>query len=171
VPVARIERAIVDNVQLITASAPIGDPGLQEELAGLDMQMFEAQRECDDLAEDIAGMLKRGERVSSAVNAMLVARETKCEELEARRTALAQRAAATSTNVIRNRVRDLAAVLDAYCEGLEQISGVNAALYECFERVVIDYRSGELVMHWRHGPPPTVVKYYDPAAELKSALH
>ena len=36
---------------------------------------------------------------------------------------------------------------------------VNAALFECFARVVIDYRTGELVLHWRHGPPPVTVRY------------
>jgi hypothetical protein len=63
----------------------------------------------------------------------------------------------------------LVTVLEAYRSELEQVSGVNAALYECFERVVIDYPRGELVMHWRHGPPPTTVRY-DAGAELRETL-
>ena len=28
---------------------------------------------------------------------------------------------------------------------------VNAAMRECFEKIVIDYPRRQLVMHWRHG--------------------
>jgi hypothetical protein len=29
---------------------------------------------------------------------------------------------------------------------------------------VIDYRTGELDLHWRHGPPPSVVRYREATA-------
>ena len=167
VPVAIIERAIVDNAALITASAPIGDPDLQAQIEGIDMDIDVLQGQIDDGVTMTLEAGRNGEPISRAVNANLVQLEARVDALQAKRAALAQRAAGSSTNVIRNRVAALATVLDAYRLGMEQVSGVNATLYECFERVVIDYRSGELVMHWRHGPPPTTVRYYDSTGELK----
>lgn len=162
-----VERAVIDNASFIANSAPIGDPGLQAELEALDHGIDAIDERRQELADGVAGALERGEPVSRTLNAQLVAYETKLDELHGRRVELAQRAAASSTNVLRNRVAALTTTLEAYRMGLEQVPAVNAALYECFERAVVDYRTGELVMHWRHGPPPVTVRY-DSGVELQT---
>jgi DNA invertase Pin-like site-specific DNA recombinase len=159
VTVAAVERAIVDNVASIAADAPIGDPELQAQLRDLDTAIGAVQDEINELAAI--------RPLSRALNDQLLGYEAKLATMQSKYTALAQRATASSTNVIRKRVAGLAEVLESYRVGMEQAPAVNAALFECFARVVIDYAAGELVMHWRHGPPPTVVRY-DASVELLS---
>jgi hypothetical protein len=57
--------------------------------------------------------------------------------------------------VIRQKVTNLRGALKAGWDVLD----ANSALYECFPKVVIDYRNGTLECHWRHGQPPSVIRY------------
>lgn len=166
VPVALVETALRANADMLAASAPLSDPALADELAGVEQLLSDASLDCSNLQEDIAGMLARGERVSSAVNKMMAEHEAKADELQARYDALKARAVRASTNVVRALVERLRFSLQN-CDGAAfgaSVADVAGAMYAAFERVVIDWKAGELVLHWRHGIPPTTIRYVDDRA-------
>lgn len=166
VPVSLVETALRANADKLAGSAPLADPALASELEGAEQLLSDASIDCSNLQEDIAGMLARGERVSSAVNRMMAEHEAKADELQARYDALKARAVRASTNVVRELVARLRFAL-TNCDDAAfgaSVSDVNAAMYQAFERVVIDHRSGELQLFWRHGPPPCLIKYVDDRA-------
>jgi hypothetical protein len=164
VPVADVERALIDNAERLCADAPSLDAALSAQLSALGDQLSDADTECANLGEDLAGMVARGERVAAAFNKMAVDLEAKRDALAARYAAVESKVAAASTNVLKARIAHLGSALTFYREAgegfsAEALTDANAALYECFSRVVIDYPRGELVCHWRHGPPPSVIRY------------
>jgi len=70
------------------------------------------------------------------------------------------RAAAAESRVVQHRAqRERDALLRAPLD----LAATNAALREWVEQIVVDYRAGELALHWRHGPVTSLT--YDWATE------
>lgn len=157
VTIADVERAIIANAQLLARAAPGGDASINAMLAAGAAELAKVRATVAALSDKIIEIFERGETVSDAMNAAHTKLEARLHELEKTQAELETKAAAQSSNVIRQRVANLASALKAH--GLGDIRDMNSALYPCFSRVVIDYRTGELIMHWRHGPPPTVIRY------------
>jgi hypothetical protein len=103
-------------------------------------------------------------KVSPTVYAEQARLETERDALTRELQTLRDKASAAATNVVKQRVGNMVGALKCYADDPASplhmpAPVVNAMLRECFERAVIDYRSGELVMHWRQGPPPSVIRY------------
>lgn len=157
VDVATVEAALVANVDRITATAPGGDPAVAAQIAAL-----------DDKLATLPGQIAKVDAIVNLIDDRMPVAMRQQAKLEGERDALTTelatlraKASAASTGIIRSRVTSLGSALRAYGPGpLDlNVSAVSAVLFECFSSVVVDYRTGELVMHWRHGPPPTVVRF------------
>lgn len=160
VPVADVENALIAAADTLR-DAPNADPAMSAQVRELEERHGKTAARLAALTDSLAGMIERGEPISSFLNAQHTKLESERDALAAELATLRGKATAAQPNVIKNRVAHMVDALKAHGPGPLDMntSGVNAALYECFARAVIDYRSGELVMHWRHGPPPAVIKY------------
>lgn len=156
VPVADVEKALIENAQALGTAAPGADPAVSEAVAAGAAELAKVRAAVAGLTDKVVELFERGETVSDAMNAAHTKLETRLRTLEKAQIALESAAAASTSNVIRQRVANLVSALKHAFD----VQDMNAALFECFARVVVDYRSGELVMHWRHGPPPTRVRYF-----------
>jgi putative endopeptidase len=162
VTVADVERALVGAADTLGVSAPGGDPDTAAQILALEAQLTRERAKLAALTDSMVTMMENSEPISSVVNAQHTKLEGRVSEMAAALATLQGRATAAQPNVIRQRVGNMVGALKAYADtgplGLTA-PAVNAMLFECFARVVIDYRAGALVMHWRHGPPPATVKY------------
>jgi DNA invertase Pin-like site-specific DNA recombinase len=162
VPVAAVEKALIGAADSLGAGAPAADPAIGAELAQLEAQLTGERAKLTALTERLSDMIMNGEEISSAVNAAHTKLETRTGELAATLDSLRSKATAVQPNVLKLKLAAMVGALKGYAPGDPlgfEAPTVNAALFACFSRAVVDYRTGELVMHWRHGPPPSVVKF------------
>lgn len=164
VPVADVETALTAAADTLATGAPGADPEATRQLAALEVRHAEAAAKVSKVADRIVAMIENGEEVSSVVNATHGKLEAQRDSLAAELETLRNRSAATQPNVVKQRLSAMVGALKGYVPGAPgpfdyDAPYVNGALYACFEKAVVDYRSGELVLHWRHGPPPSTVKY------------
>jgi len=156
--VADVEKALVANADALGALAPTPDPALTGEIETVAARFATIQAQLAQLNETVEGLIDRVEPVPAIMSAKLTKLESDAFFLDAELATLRGKATATQPNVIKRRVASMVTALKAY-GWLDTAPAVNAALVECFEKVVIAYATRELVCHWKHGPPPAVVKY------------
>lgn len=159
VRVADVERALLANVDAIGVAAPGPDPKVNNERGELAGKLATVTANLSKLSDRIVAMVMNGEEVSSAMNAAHTKLEHERDELAASVEKLERAAGAAQGSAIKRRVEYMVNALKNYAAQLSTVAETNAALYECFDSVVIDYAAGELRFNWRHGPPPAVVPY------------
>lgn len=163
VPVADVEKALTGGADSLGSSAPGADRAITAQLADLEARHTEAAARAATLAAEVNDWIDKHDWLpSDVVMKKLSERESERDALAGELAALRARATAVQPNVVKQRLAHMVGALKAYAPGDPlgvEAPTVNAALYACFARVVIDYRTGELVCHWRHGPPPSVVRY------------
>ena len=159
--VADVERALVSNADALGVSAPGPDAALAAQIQTVATRLATIQPQVAQLSETVEGLIDRVEPVPSVMSARLAKLEGERDATAAELAALRGKAVAAQPNLIKRRVANMVSMLKGYGPGPLDFNApmVNRALCECFAEVVIDYRARELVLHWRHGPPPTVVKY------------
>lgn len=163
VDVATVERALVGAADAIGSGAPGADPALAAQLAELETQLTGERAKLTALTSRLSDMIMAGEEISSAVNAAHTKLEAHVGSLATKIDALRSKATAVQPNVMKMRLGNMVGALKAFAPGDPlgvEAPFVNAALFACFTKVTVDYHAGELVMHWRHGPPPAVVKLF-----------
>jgi chromosome segregation ATPase len=157
VKLAEVERA------LIGAAATLGDPpapdeDLTDSIRGVSGAIAELEAYIEALADQI-------ERKSSVtLSKRLAARESQIEKMRADLQALEQRAADSSSAVVKHRAARLRDYLRRLKQHPGEIAAANSALRECVESAIIDYPTGQLILKWRHGVTSTLV--YDAALFL-----
>jgi DNA invertase Pin-like site-specific DNA recombinase len=158
---AAVEAGLVAGADRLR-EAPGTDPAIGEELTKAEARLAAAEAKVSAAGDSLMAIFEAGQTASAAMNAAHTRLEAARDALKAEVEALRGRSAASQTNVLKARVARMVDALKGYKPadplGYEA-HVVNAALFECFSRVVIDYTRGELVLHWRHGPPPARVKY------------
>src|SRR4029077_7260354 len=105
----------------------------------------------------------RKEKIPAAFAKHAAALEEKREELAAEFQAGRGQRLQTETRFVRQRTETMAVRLKWYGTDPTDILAANAALRECFSKVVIDWQQGLLRFHWRHGPAPSEI-VFDEAA-------
>jgi DNA invertase Pin-like site-specific DNA recombinase len=168
VPVAAVERAVCLGAAALARGAPGEDKDLNAERGALEVELTATRAKAEALgAQVLAAALDLDASAPAVSGAILKAHaqlEARVSELALRLDMLDAKAAAASTNVIRQRVDAMhSALADYEVFGEKFLAATNAALFETFSHVVIDYRDGTLTCHWRHGVPPSVL----PCGEIK----
>lgn len=155
---SRIEDALIHNAAEIVSRAPVGTKGgeLDRELENVEAALDNTEDAITYLLDFIEG----GGEPNQTTRDRLAELEAEVDELGARRSELRERAAETSSKVIKRRLSELKTALTA--KPLDR-NRVNVALRTLVDRVVIDHEAGTLVIHWRHGGE-TEVSYTWPAA-------
>lgn len=153
VKLADVENALTGNAEPLIAGMPMADTGLQEEIAGLDDELYRVGQEVERLVDALA----ESDRPSRAVAKRLEASEARAAELSEALTAARAKAAQTESKLVQRRAERLRDALIGYGTGIVDAPQANAAMRECFTHAVVDYRTGELALHWRHGGTSSLV--------------
>lgn len=138
-----VHDAILENAEELVASLPSPSEDLQVQWERMSGELVGLEDATERVVEAIA--------VAGHSPALLERLRTLEGELEAARTrreALAGEIAATLTNRVQN-VAD-GEFLTAVQSG--EVGRINAALRQLFTHIVVDYRTGKLVAHWKHVP-------------------
>jgi DNA invertase Pin-like site-specific DNA recombinase len=159
VPVKQVEEAIIANARALANSMPAMDPSLGERVAWLEQEFGNAASECDHMVEQLAAMTARKEKIPSAFTKHAAALESKRDALAAEYEAVQAELRQNETKFVRKRTENMATCVTWYGTDPSDIVAANAALRECFEKVVIDWQHGVLRFHWRHGPPPSEIPF------------
>jgi DNA invertase Pin-like site-specific DNA recombinase len=162
VPVSDVEKALIGAADALGAGAPGADPTIAAELAALETRHGATAAKVATLTVTVEELIDRVESVPSAMSAKLAKLETERDALAGELTALRAKATAVQPNVVKMRLGNMVGALKAYAPGDPlgvEAPTVNAALFACFSRVVISYDTRELFCYFRHGPPPSVVRY------------
>jgi DNA invertase Pin-like site-specific DNA recombinase len=169
VSVAAVTRAMCEGAAALERGAPGADATLNAERGRLETELAATRAKAEGLsAQILAAALDLDESAPAVSGAILKAHaqlEARAGAIAAQLNELHAKAAATSTNVIRQRAaRMVLALADFELLGEAHIEATAAVLYETFSKVVIDWRDGTLTCHWRHGVPPSVL----PCREIKT---
>ena len=145
----------VENA-LIDAAATLGDPpapdeDLTDSIKGVSGSIAELEAYIEALADQIE------RNPSAALSKRLAARESEVEKTRADLKALEQRAADSSSAVVKHRAARLRDCLRRLKQHPGEIAAANSALRECVESVVIDYPNRQLLLKWRHGVTSTLL--------------
>ena len=166
VPVKLVEEALIANADALARGMPAADSALGDQLAAVEGLLGDAASECEHMATQLAAITARKKKIPATF-------AKHAAELEAKRDALAVEFQAvraerlqTDTRFVRQRTENMAVRLKWYGTDPTDIFAANAALRECFSKVVIDWREGLLRLHWRHGPEPSEV-VFDEAAHIR----
>jgi DNA invertase Pin-like site-specific DNA recombinase len=145
-----IERALVNSAAQL-GNPPAPDEDLTDSIRGVSGAIAEVEAYIESLADQIE------RKPSAALSKRLSAREAQLEKTRADLKALEQRAADSSSNVVRHRAARLASTLHRLKQHPGEIAVANSALRECVEHVTVDYPTGQLILKWRHGVTSTLV--------------
>ena len=156
----QVEMALVRNAEILIDEAPVGDTareGLDRELFGWDTQIGNLKDDLDLLVDELQDPELSG---SSAVRGRIRQLEQELAEAEAiYQDLMAQKLAAMSP-VVTHRLQELREALQA--EPLDR-GAVNRLLRQIVAKVTVDYTTGGLDIHWRHGGDDTSIGYGLPA--------
>ena len=143
VPLRRVEDALVLHAEQLTGHAEIaaGGPVLAELQATAEMISV-----TEDELQTVLDMLARGP--SPVIRERGRQLEDELDRLKATAADLSTRAAVSSGLMVVARLDKLRAALTAETA---DIRAVNVALRACASKVVVDFRTGYLVVHWVHG--------------------
>lgn len=143
-----VEQALVDAAQIIGVP-PSPNEDVATRIKELDNEVHEVSAEIDNLVMVLA------RRPSKTLEAAVAEREAKIETLVTALEELRDRASDSESRVVNLRAKRASDLL----RSSESPAKVNAALRECFEKIVVDWPSGALWLHWRHGGEPTRLTY------------
>jgi DNA invertase Pin-like site-specific DNA recombinase len=163
VPVKQVEEALVAQADTLARLMPATDPALGEQLAALDDLLGDAASECEHMAVQLAAMTRRKEAIPAAFTKHAAALEAKRDALAVEFQAVREQRLQTETRFIRTRTEIMTTRLKWYGTDPTDINAANAALRECFSKVVIDWQQGILRFYWRHGPEPSEIIFDEDA--------
>jgi len=137
-----IEAAVFERLPARLANIPAGQEG------AIDNDLLSLEEQADDLREQIALAVENLTVSRSHALAAKIGRlERELEALMAARKSLLQRRSAASGPAVARRAQTLLAALQKPSD----TAVVNQAMRSLFDKAVIDYVTGDLVLHWTHG--------------------
>jgi DNA invertase Pin-like site-specific DNA recombinase len=150
VPLPLIEEAILRNADRFAVLVPNRDVELQSSIEAVDHELFETRHDL----ENLIGVLAK--KPSAAIEKRVRKMEGEADQLKAELADLRSKAEQTESRLVARRVERLEKALVA--KPLD-MAAANAALRECFEKVVVDYECGDLAIVWRHAKTELQVPY------------
>jgi hypothetical protein len=163
VPVRQVEEALTAQAAALVAHMPASDSTLGAQLAALDEELYEASSECEHMARQLAAMTKAKKRIPATFTRHAAALEARHDALAGELRSVKESLAQKETRFVRKRAESMATRVAWYGTDPTDIVAANAALRECFEKVVIDWPRGLLRFYWRHAAPPSEI-VFDQAA-------
>ncbi|HXR91428.1 MAG TPA: hypothetical protein VN750_14240 [Steroidobacteraceae bacterium] len=151
-----VEQEIIDRAEELIP--PSVDADLDEEIEALRDEL----RELEDAISTLVDVVERAPSV--ALSKRLTTREAERDKVSAALEAAEARALECRSNVVQHRARRLQAALKALRADPKRknralLPAANAALRECLARIVVNYDTHQLHLHWRHGGNPTIIHY------------
>lgn len=137
-----VESTILEKAELLLATLPAPDAGLQAEWEKLTLHD-------DVIGEEIERLVAAIQRTGHSEALLARLREQEAAREEIRRTlgTVESRIA----DLLTNRVQETAGrLVDAAKEEPVDVSKVNATMRQLFDKVEVDYLRGELHFHWKH---------------------
>lgn len=156
-----IEPAIHNQLGHLIADCPTGDESLDDEIKQTRNDLEGVENALSNVLESIENGLDPkkypsiGERLSDLQNQR--------DEITAILSDLLQRNKTFSGDMATRRATNLGKVIRDHPEDKTLI---NSHMRECFSKVVVDFLSGDLVFHWKHGGE-TRLLYKVPAFEME----
>lgn len=147
-----IEQALAVNADALAAEVPDTSAELGEEIATLEAQHRELEIRIYDTAKLVA------ETPSKTLAQRIRDDEAECDRILAEIARAQAQLQYGSARRVRDSVTRMRAALQWHATDPGDAAGVNAALRECFEKIVVDYPRTRLELHWRHGQT-TIVPY------------
>jgi DNA invertase Pin-like site-specific DNA recombinase len=150
VPNERVEATFLENAEYLIATAPAGDNGgdLDGRLDGIEG----AIQGTEDGIERLLDAIQRGK--SPTLVARVRDLEDSLDELRKERDQLEEQRAISSGPLVVRKLADLDKVMEA--KKLDR-TAANTLLRQLLSAAVVDYRSGMLVLQWRHGGETSVM--------------
>lgn len=155
-----IEPAIHSQIGSLISSCPVGDERVDEEIE-------QARAELDALDSAINNLLdliQSGKLPddSRAITKRLMDLESERESTNLRLKESLERETSFSNEIVMRRASKLlsavTAIEDFKQTGFDGVrTQINTLLRETFEKVVVDYDTGELVFHWAHGGESSII--------------
>ena len=145
-----VEKALIDAAVTL-GNPPAPDEDLTDSIKGVSGSIAELEGYIEALADQIE------RKPSVTLSKRLAARESEIEKMRADLKALEQRAADSSSNVVKHRAARLRDCLRRLKAHPDEIAAVNSALRECVESVTVNYPTGQLILKWRHGVTSTLL--------------
>jgi DNA invertase Pin-like site-specific DNA recombinase len=150
VPYQTVEDAFRANVEQLIANAPAGDGGER-----IDAEIEATEQSIDGMQEALGNLLDAlAAGPSPAISERVRETESALEELRRHLDQLWRRKAAVQGPLLERKLSDLDTALRAPAVDRAM---VNALLRQVFSAAIIDYRSGQLVLAWRHGGESSVI--------------
>jgi DNA invertase Pin-like site-specific DNA recombinase len=137
-----VEEAITSRADDIARNVPHPDASIQDDLEGASYVYQETMSEIDHLLDALA------RRPLASISKQIQILERRAAKQKHNVEAIQNKAAQSDSRLIRKRAERLEAALTA--KPLDK-QVANAALRECFEHVIVDYRHSDLKLKWRHG--------------------
>jgi DNA invertase Pin-like site-specific DNA recombinase len=145
-----VEKALIDAASTL-GDPPAPDEDLTDSIKGASGSVAELEAYIEALADQIE------RKPSAALSKRLAVREAEIEKTRADLQALEQRAADSSSAVVKHRAARLRDCLRRLKAHPGEIAAANSALRECVEHVTVDYPTGQLILKWRHGVTSTLL--------------
>ena len=145
-----VDAALMRGAANLAAEAPDTAAELTREVAQLEAERDNLRRRIEDWAMLLV------ETPSRTIAAQIQQAEADRERLQAELDRLNQQIHYGGARRVRDSVSRMKAALQWHATDPSDASGVNAALRECFERIVVDYDKSQLTLHWRHGQTTTL---------------
>lgn len=158
-----VEQALVDNVSFLFDAVPETDQDFDKQIAALDKEVSASSTRITDLAFLLDGTPSR------ALAERIQAEEEKRDQHRAARQMLETRLQASGVKRLRENARTAKNALLWYSSDPSDVISVNAALHDCFEKIVLNVKDKRLEMHWRHGAT-SVLPFVPPVSGRRRAL-
>lgn len=137
-----VEKALIENIGFITANAPSGAKDLDERMDEVEIQIDALNEMIENVLEAIAT------RPSPALTTKLRELEEQLEEHQRKQRELADQYAAASSPLVEKRLREMRDTLSAE---LIDRPRANTVLRQVFNGVTVNWKTGSLVLEWKHG--------------------
>lgn len=161
VSVQQVEDALQDRLWLILNDPPSGTraPTADRALEVLRMELRGYEEFIDELAEKMA------RNPTPAIARQLAEARVQVAALRQRETELEQDRDAADGGLVAVRSANLRAALEPAEDEPIDVPTLNAALRSLFTGVTVDWREGVLVLEWKQGGEPGVIRYGLPEGE------
>jgi DNA invertase Pin-like site-specific DNA recombinase len=150
VPYDQVEQAFLGNAGYLIATAPAGAGGeeIDRQIDGLEASIEATRDAIANILSDIEAGNTRSER------RRIRELENSIDELEKERDAQYEKRFANAGPMVAQRLAALGEAVDV--KPLDRAS-VNLLLRQVLSRVVVNYLSGDLEFHWKHGSETSAV--------------
>lgn len=145
VDAAAIEKALIANAAKLDEHMPDNTAELRAQIESLEAQREQLRVRIEDMA------LVLTELPSKTVAARIQQDEAQIEQINLELAQLRSQLQYGNARRVKDAVERMKSALQWHAQDPSDVVGVNAALKECFEKIVVDYPRRQVEMYWRHG--------------------